>query len=75
MCKTTFLIFRFLVDNSPYGEINYMRQVTSKHQICHVVAFIDKRKEHHSNVGIDAFKTHFSVRVMLVIENPTVTVK
>ena len=24
---------------------------------------------------LDAFKTHFSVRVMLVTENPTVTVK
>ena len=39
------------------------------------VVFIDRSKEYHSTEGYGPFHTYFSARVMLIIEEATVTVK
>jgi hypothetical protein len=39
------------------------------------VAFIARSKEYHSTADQEPFHTHFRVRVILIVEDPTATVK
>jgi len=49
--------------------------MTAEQQRCQDVAFIDGSKECRSTAGEGPFHTYFSVWVILIVEEPTVTDK
>ena len=56
-----------------YGFHELFLKLTSKRQRYPDVTFIGRSKKYHSTAGYGPLHTHFRVRVLLIVEEPTMT--